>query len=63
MCLDDAAVEAGGLITLYQAKHTIQVNAGSEKRALINRSTDLWKAIDVWRKLIVGKTEEDRVVV
>ena len=58
--LDDAAVEAGGLITLYQAKHTIQVDAEGEKRALTNRSTDLWKAIDVWRKLIVGKTDEKR---
>lgn len=58
--LDDAAVEAGNLITLYQAKHTIQVDAEGEKRALTNRSTDLWKAIDVWRKLIVGKTEEKR---
>ena len=58
--LDDTAVEAGNLITLYQAKHTIQVDAEGEKRALTNRSTDLWKAIDVWRKLIVGKTEEKR---
>ena len=58
--LDDAAVEAGNLITLYQAKHTIQIDAEGEKRALTNRSTDLWKAIDVWRKLIAGKTEEKR---
>ena len=58
--LDDAAVEAGNLITLYQAKHTIQVDAEGEKRALTKRSTDLWKAIDVWRKLIAGKTEEKR---
>lgn len=58
--LDDAAVEAGNLITLYQAKHTIQVDAEGEKKALTNRSTDLWKAIDVWRKLIVGKTDEKR---
>lgn len=58
--LDDAAVEAGNLITLYQAKHTIQVDAEGEKKALTNRSPDLWKAIDVWRKLIVGKTDEKR---
>lgn len=58
--LDDAAVEAGNLITLYQAKHTIQVDAEGEKKALTNRSTDLWKAIDVWRKLIVGKIDEKR---
>lgn len=58
--LDDAAVAAGNLITLYQAKHTIQVDAEGEKRPLTNRSTDLWKAIDVWRQLIVGKEEENR---
>lgn len=61
--LDDAAVENGNLITLYQAKHTIRVEAEGEKRPLTNRSTDLWKAIDVWRRLIVGKegskTEEE----
>ena len=58
--LDDAAVEAGNLITLYQAKHTIQVDAEGIMRPLTDRSTDLWKAIDVWRKLIVGKTDENR---
>lgn len=61
--LDDAAIEKGNLITLYQAKHSVQVNANGETKALTNRSTDLWKAIDVWRKLIVGKegsrTEEE----
>lgn len=58
--LDDAAVKAGNLITLYQAKHTIQVDAGGNKIALTDRSPDLWKAIDVWRKLIVGKEDEHR---
>lgn len=58
--LDDAAVETGNIITLYQAKHTIQVDAEGDKRPLTNRSTDLWKAIDVWRKLIEGKEDENR---
>ena len=58
--LDDAAVETGNLITLYQAKHTLQVAAEGKKKALTNRSTALWKAIDVWRNLIVGKEDENR---
>lgn len=55
--LDDTAIESGNLITLYQAKHSIQVNANGETKALTNRSSDLWKALDVWRKLIVGRQE------
>lgn len=55
--LDDAAIEKGNLITLYQAKHSVQVDANGEPKALTNRSSDLWKAIDVWRELIIGKPE------
>ena len=55
--LDDAAIEKGNLITLYQAKHSTQVNANGEAKEMTNRSLDLWKAIDVWRKLIIGKSE------
>lgn len=55
--LDDAAIEKGNLITLYQAKHSVQVDASGETKALTDRSSDLWKAIDVWRKLIIGKVE------
>lgn len=55
--LDDTAIEKGSLITLYQAKHSVQVDANGDVRALTNRSTDLWKALDVWRKLIKGKPE------
>lgn len=58
--LDDAAVEKEKSITLIQSKHTIKVNAAGEMTELTNRSTDLWKAVDVWRKLILGKEEEDR---
>lgn len=60
--LDDAAIEKDGVITLYQAKHTIKVGADGEKRALTNRSSDLWKAVDVWRKLIEGTKDEERTL-
>lgn len=55
--LDDVAVEKGYLIALYQTKHSVLVNANGEIRAMTNRSTELWKALDVWRKLIIGKPE------
>lgn len=58
--LDDAAVEKDDVNTLYQTKHTIKKGADGEKTALTNRSTDLWKAIDVWRKLVEGNTDEGR---
>lgn len=61
--LDDAAIEKGNLITLYQAKHSVQVDASGDTTALTDRSSDLWKAIDVWRKLIIGneeRTEEEQ---
>lgn len=45
--LDDAAIEKGNLITLYQAKHSVQVDATGETKTLTDRSSDLWKAIDV----------------
>ena len=52
--LDDAAIEKGNLITLYQAKHSVLVEANGETKKLTNRSTELWKAIDVWRELVIG---------
>jgi len=58
--LDDAAVESGERISLVQVKHTVKVSAAGEIADLSNRSTDLWKALDVWRKLIVGKEYENR---
>lgn len=57
--LDDAAIEKGNLITLYQAKHSVLVDANGETKKLTNRSTDLWKAIDVWRKLVIGTPERN----
>lgn len=61
--LDDAAIEKGNLITLYQAKHSVQVDANGVTKALTDRSQDLWKAIDLWRKLIIGppgRTEDEQ---
>lgn len=61
--LDDAAIEKGNLITLYQAKHSVQVDANGDTKALTDRSPDLWKAIDVWRTLIIGnhgRTEDEQ---
>lgn len=58
--LDDAAIEKGNLITLFQAKHSVQVNVNGETKILTNRSTDLWKALDVWRKLIIGTPERNK---
>ena len=52
--LDDTAIEKGNLIALYQAKHSVQVNANGETKTVTNRSSVLWKAIDVWRKLVIG---------
>lgn len=60
--LDDAAVENGKSISLVQVKHTVKVNAAGEIADLTNRSSDLWKAVDVWRKLIIGKEEENRKI-
>ena len=57
---DDAAIENGKLFTLFQAKHTIKAGSDGEKYPLKNRSTDLWKALDVWRKVIIGSEEEKR---
>lgn len=57
---DDAAIENGKLFTLFQAKHTVKAGSDGERYPLTNRSTDLWKALDVWRKMIVGTEDEPR---
>lgn len=54
--LDDTATEKDQAITFFQVKHTVQQAALEGKdRALTNRASDLWKALDVWRKLITVK--------
>lgn len=57
---DDAAVEKGNLVTMLQAKHTIKVGADGKLTTLSDRAADLWKAIDVWRDLIVGGKDGNR---
>lgn len=57
---DDAAVEKGNLVTMLQAKHTIKVGAEGKLPNLSDRAADLWKAIDVWRDLIVGGKDGSR---
>lgn len=58
--LDDAAVENGDIISMVQVKHTKKMNTSGEIADLTNRSSDLWKAVDVWRKLIIGDEAECR---
>ena len=57
---DDAAVEKGNLVTMLQAKHTVKVGADGMSPTLSDRAADLWKAIDVWRDLIVGGKDGNR---
>ena len=57
---DDAAVEKGNLVTMLQAKHTVKVGAEGKLPNLSNRASDLWKAIDVWRDIIVGGKKGNR---
>lgn len=57
---DDAAVEKGNLVTMYQSKHTVRVGADDKAVKLTNRASDLWKAIDVWLDLTVGGKDNKR---
>lgn len=57
---DDATVEKGNLVTMYQSKHTVRVGADDKAVKLTNRASDLWKAIDVWRDLTVGGNDNKR---
>lgn len=61
--LDDAATESEDVITFFQVKHTVQKAALEGKgKPLTNRAPDLWKAIDVWRKLIITEEKTVRTV-
>lgn len=57
---DDAAVDKGNMITMLQAKHTVKVGAEGKTPYLTDRAPDLWKAIDVWRDLIIGGKGEKK---
>lgn len=61
--LDDTASELDdGVTTLYQLKHTVKnVGIEDDKRVMLtNRATELWKTLDLWRKLIVGESKKNR---
>lgn len=57
---DDATVEKGNFVTMYQSKHTVRVGADDKAVKLTNRASDLWKAIDVWLDLTVGGKDNKR---
>lgn len=61
---DDTSIESDDCITFCQLKHSIKgVTISKDKNELLtNRATELWKTIDVWRKLITSnKTEEEQL--
>ena len=58
--LDDTATEKDQAITFFQIKHTVQAALGGKDNSLTDRASDLWKALDVWRKLITGENGIER---
>lgn len=59
---DDVATESKHGMVYYQLKHTVQTAASfTEKKEvkLTDRASDLWKAISVWMKLIIGDEKND----
>lgn len=61
--LDDAASELeDGQIILFQVKHTVKnVGVAEDKRVILsNRATELWKTLDLWRKLIISDSSNKR---
>lgn len=59
---DDVATKDGLGITFYQLKHKIKAALLSENIYLTDRSFELWKTLDVWRKIVIGgdKKSEQR---
>lgn len=54
---DDVALNSPECIILFQVKHTIKALVSGNAPHLSDRASDLWKAIDVWRKIIVSKDD------
>lgn len=58
---DDVAAENPNGITLFQVKHTInavlskKMNTGCN---LTNRAAEMWKALNVWQRIILNKNEK-----
>lgn len=57
---DDVATESQNGLTYCQLKHTVQQAASIEEKdvKLTDRASDLWKAISVWMKLIMGEEKD-----
>ena len=57
---DDVATESQNGLTYCQLKHTVQqaASVGEKDVKLTDRASDLWKAISVWMKLIVGEEKD-----
>lgn len=58
---DDVTTESKQGMVYYQLKHTVKTAALiTEKKEvkLTDRASDLWKAISVWMKLIIGEGED-----
>lgn len=51
--LDDVAIETKDSIFCFQVKHTVKGNIDNKAICMGKRDSDLWKAIDVWRKIII----------
>lgn len=58
--LDDTATEKDQSITFFQVKHTVRAALEGKDKLLTNRASDLWKTLDVWRKLITVENGERR---
>ena len=58
---DDAATKKRCVITFFQVKHTISAALEGKSKPLTNRAPDLWKALDVWRKLIIAEEKDGKV--
>lgn len=56
---DDVATKTRRATVLTQVKHTIKAAIDEEGVQLKNRAADMWKAIDVWLKLIMGITNDE----
>lgn len=55
---DDVATKTKRATVMIQVKHTIKAAIDEDGVQLKNRASDMWKAIDVWRKLIMGETKD-----
>lgn len=57
---DDTANKNENGITFYQLKHSIKAALFNENVNLTDRSPELWKTLDVWRKIVIGGDEKSK---